>query len=279
MATLAVQRWRLELFYKSTDELAAQLPFLRAQTIKRFNLPNKRNDDDLIGAVQALTSGMDGLDICVHYSVKYNYDRSPAAAAARLEAFYTKLQSCCPPSNKLSLLIVSGGGQKKRFDSISAVQQIAKRYKDPAVPLHVAFNPYLPEGFDQEKERLQKKLATKKVAGIYLQIGTDLQRLREGLRHATALIDSMYTAEGLQRPSIHGSVFLPSARLLAQMRFRPWNGVYLSEEYLSSVEAADRVTRQLMQVYAEFGVVPLVETSVRNGKELSYALDLVQAGQ
>ncbi len=42
-----------------------------------------------------------------------------------------------------------------------------------------------------------------------------------------------------------GSLLIPSKRLLAQMKFRPWKGVFLSEEYLSDVEAADTITRQV----------------------------------
>lgn len=38
-------------------------------------------------------------------------------------------------------------------------------------------------------------------------------------------------------------------RLLAQMRFRPWNGVFLCEEYLGGVEAAEGITRQILQVW------------------------------
>ena len=42
------------------------------------------------------------------------------------------------------------------------------------------------------------------------------------------------------------------------MRFRPWNGVYLDNEaYLSSVEAAEAVTREAMRLYAEYGVETL----------------------
>jgi hypothetical protein len=60
-----------------------------------------------------------------------------------------------------------------------------------------------------------------------------------------------------------GSVFLPSAGLLARMRFRPWSGVFLSPEYLSGVDAAEAATRQLLGVYAEHGVVPIVEAELR----------------
>ena len=41
-----------------------------------------------------------------------------------------------------------------------------------------------------------------------------------------------------------------------------------SEEYLSSVEAAEGVTRQLLGVYARHGVTPLVETEVASEAEM-----------
>lgn len=49
---------------------------------------------------------------------------------------------------------------------------------------------------------------------------------------------------------------------------RPWNGVFLSEEYLGSVEAAEGITRQLLGVYAAAGVVPLLESAVKTEEEL-----------
>ncbi len=254
--------WRLELFFKSNDELAQQVPFLRAHNLTRLNLPNKVQNQDLVGAVKTLaSSGMLGLDICVHYvsgggalpsaagpsagaaaarrparrrlpartppppptgeapprpppsppnptltplpqSVHKNYERSPAGAAAKLDAVYAALQAACPPGASLSLLLVSGSGPKKRYDSVAAVQQLGRRHKQPPVPLHVAFNPYLPEGLGQEKERLRAKLAGGRVAGVYLQIGTDLARLEAALQQLGALMDEVYGAA--PRPAIHG---------------------------------------------------------------------------
>ncbi len=59
------------------------------------------------------------------------------------------------------------------------------------------------------------------------------------------------------------------------MRFRPWNGVFLSEGYLSSVDAAMRVTKKLLAVYAEYDVIPLVETAIRNEAELATLQELL----
>jgi hypothetical protein len=49
-----------------------------------------------------------------------------------------------------------------------------------------------------------------------------------------------------------------------------------SEEYLSGVEAAEQVTRQLLAVYARHGVTPLVETEVTSESELEQLQQLLR---
>ena len=74
-----------------------------------------------------------------------------------------------------------------------------------------------------------------------------------------------------------GSVFVPSKQLLAQMRFRPWNGVFLHDEYLASVDAAESLTAQLLGEYHAAGVVPLVESRVATDAQLQSAMQLLSA--
>ena len=45
--------------------------------------------------------------------------------------------------------------------------------------------------------------------------------------------------------------------------------------YLSGVEAAEAITRQVLQVYRRHGVEPLVESSVTTDVELSHVQDLL----
>ena len=71
---------------------------------------------------------------------------------------------------------------------------------------------------------------------------------------------------------------MPSKQLLAQMKFRPWTGVFLSDEYLSSVEAADAVTVKMLAMYHDAGVVPLVESKVAKAEHLRRAVDLLAQG-
>ena len=64
-------------------------------------------------------------------------------------------------------------------------------------------------------------------------------------------------------------------RLLAQMKFRPWHGVFLSDEYLSSVEAATRITKDLLACYRKHNIVPLLETALRTKKDVDAAHSLL----
>jgi hypothetical protein len=71
---------------------------------------------------------------------------------------------------------------------------------------------------------------------------------------------------------------VPTKQLLAQMKFRPWNGVFLSEHYLSSVEAAESVTAELLHMYHEEDIVPLVESKVATDEQMKHVLQLLATG-
>lgn len=59
------------------------------------------------------------------------------------------------------------------------------------------------------------------------------------------------------------------------MKYRPWNGVFLNDRYLTSVEGAREITRQVLQLYRKYDVVPLVESSISTSAELRQCLDLL----
>ena len=64
-------------------------------------------------------------------------------------------------------------------------------------------------------------------------------------------------------------------RLLAQMKYRPWNGVFLSDKYLSGVEAAEGITASVLELYHQYGVQPLVESNISSRAELRRCHDLL----
>ncbi|KAK9788604.1 hypothetical protein WJX73_005323 [Symbiochloris irregularis] len=75
---------------------------------------------------------------------------------------------------------------------------------------------------------------------------------------------------------IYGSIFIPSKQLLAQQKFRPWSGVFLSKQYLDSVDEARAITVQMLQIYKRYEVTPLVETAVRDAKALRGIMDIFE---
>jgi hypothetical protein len=136
------QQWRLELFFKTQQDLHAQLPFLQRHGITRVNLTNKSNDDQLLQSAALLQANIAGLDLCVHYSLKYNYNRSPAATLSKLQTFHNELQQIFlqaeqEPAESSSqvqqqqqrchVLLISGGGKKKAFDTVTALQQLSQQ--------------------------------------------------------------------------------------------------------------------------------------------------------
>lgn len=193
------------------------------------------------------------------------------------------------------MLIISGGGPKKKVNTVSLLEAIRRSALPPPLPIYVAFNPYLPfpEDLETEKQRLVAKLSSGLVSGVYLQMGTDLARLRAGLEclreaaRAAGFVGGIGgegaaaaagTVLGAKRPRsseerlpVFGSIFLPTPQLLAQMKFRPWNGVFLSDRYLGGVAEAEKISREILDTYREFGVIPLVESRVQKREQLEHA--------
>lgn len=137
-------------------------------------------DEPILDYIEALVSEMPNvkLDVCCHYSLKYQRQAraSPQATADNLLAFLHRLAK--QPGASTSCLVVSGGGKAKHAcDTVFALQHLERMGSNGVPPIHVAFNPYLPAGvaLDEERQRLRRKLKTGLVAGIYLQMGCDLQ--------------------------------------------------------------------------------------------------------
>lgn len=93
--------------------------------------------------------------------------------------------------------------------------------------------------------------------------GSDPAKLTEGLARLKSC------AAGLDRDlQLYGSILLPTKKMLAQFAFRPWSGVVLSREFLSSVSAADDIMLQILRVYAQNNVIPVFESAVVNDADL-----------
>jgi len=136
--------------------------------------------------------------------------------------------------------------------------------------ISVAFNPYYSTDAEKtvERERLVEKLNTGYISIVYLQFGSDVAMLRDSMSFLNEVVDR-------SKVQIFGSVFLPSKQLIARMKFRPWKGLLLSEEFLSGVEPAEAIVKEMLQIYHDFSVAPIIETAFRNDKEAEYMEQLL----
>ena len=213
-------------------------------------------------------------DVCVHYSLKYQARgrgrgkgivEEPAAALDRFCRTLSKTQTAA----KRVLLVT--GSQPRAQDAAAVLESMGsspatRKHAPPSVAIHVAFNPYHPTADMRasELDRLRRKLRSGLVRGVWLQIGSDVSLLVAGLEALRALMNEGRAAGwGIADDvELYGGVFLPSKLLIAQQKFRPWKGVYLSPTYLSSVESARAITVDTLRVFRSYGVVPLVESKL-----------------
>lgn len=262
---------RIELFVKSATELLSSVSFLTSYPLfTNFNIPNKVKSDDTFSTARLIRDQFQNmpLDVCTHYSLKYNSCRNCDDTFLLFEEYITNAQD----SGISKVLLISGGGEKKKANSLKCLQYLQGKKFDTTVynvEIGVAFNPYFAneELMEMEKQRLKDKVSTGLVSHIWLQFGSDSVALRRSLLFLQNL-------EGGDI-KIFGSVMMPSAVLLARMKFRPWSGVFLSERFLSSVDEAVTITREILEVYREFNVEPLVETALRTPKDVDSLASLL----
>jgi deoxyribodipyrimidine photo-lyase len=256
---------RIELFFKDEQELRQRLRFLSSKGVKSFNLVNKTTRDTLQEWVDAIRDEIPDSSVCVHYSAKYNKSRKKDGAISLFQCFMEDMDR---KEGDNDVLLITGSGEKGSFNSLSGLQRIQSPY---STPIAVAFNPFFPTSKDveTEKDRLLGKLATQQVKKVYLQFGTDLQRLRESLGWLAKLRSD-------HDFDICGSIFLPSKRLISQQKFRPWNGVFLNEPFLESEEGARGVVLEMMRLYESYNCEILFEApGVRNEKDMAIVESLL----
>ena len=273
---------RIELFFSSSDELRKRLTFLKSKGVSSFNIVNKSNKDDILESVKIIQEEFqkdgehDVVSICAHYSMKYNKSRKMDGAFLQLKDYVEDMNELNNPKNEI--LLITGSGAKGKLCSLLALQRLQQESisiassSSSSSSMAVAFNPFLPnkQDYEDEKRRLEEKLATGIVSKVYIQFGADLERLQSALQMLTTLKSAATTSSSLtsttcptsKRFEICGSIFLPTKMLIAQQKFRPWNGVFLNDEFLSSPDGAKRIVVQMMRLYEEYSSEILIEAPV-----------------
>jgi len=219
---------RFELSFKNISQLDNKLNFCKLNNLKNINIPCKGiiKKDLFNSTIKYISKNYNEFNVTYHYSLYHQYSKNKKKSYQDFLDFVKNSQT-----NKIyEILLVSGSNKKKNFDSIDALAYL-KEEKNLKVKLGIAYNPYLKKYYSvySERERFERKISTGLINSIWLQFGTDIKVLQN------EVIYLKKTAQ-YKKLNLFGSLLIPSKQFIARFKFRPWKGVYISKEYLSSLE-------------------------------------------
>jgi deoxyribodipyrimidine photolyase len=237
-------KFRIELFFKTATELKDRIRFLSGRGITAYNVVNKNDKDTLMDWYSIIQKEQSNAHVCLHYSLKYN-----KVKRGSVEEHFNRLRTFLKesPANA-EILLVSGSTCTTSWNSLVALEKLKSHSIDRRVA--VAFNPYFPSETERQVEydRLEKKLATGLVSKVYLQFGTDLELLQKALNKLKEY-----------NIPVASSIFLPTKQLIAQQKFRPWKGVFLSETFLQGPDHARPIVVEIIRICNQYNVELAVE--------------------
>ncbi len=252
---------RIEISFKSFDELRKTLAFYQRNNLYKINIPCKNNikKDFLLESIKISKEEFPTIDIIPHFSILHEFKRNRVNT---YDSFLNFLQSV----KKLGcshVLLVSGSQKRSTLDSVTALSMLKETplFFNQYISIGVAFNPYLPEFlFDEEISRLEKKLQSGLVSSIWLQFGTDYKLLKSRIEILFNIISTAYKNNSkISNIMIFGSILIPSREFLARFKFRPWKGVYCSNEFLESTDVANNLVSELLKTYKQYKICPIIE--------------------
>ncbi len=261
---------RIEISFKSLDELRKILFFYQRNKLYKINIPckNSLKKDFLIKSIIISREEFPNIDIIPHFCILHEFKRNRVNTQ---DSFINFLHSLAH-SGCNEVLLISGSQKRSTLDSVTALNFLKDNplLFSQDISFGVAFNPYLPSIlFEEEIIRLEKKLQSGLVSSIWIQFGTDYKLLKNRFEILSNIISA--TTKKYSRISnvmIFGSILIPSKQFLARFKYRPWKGVYCSSEFLESVDFADNLVERLLKTYKQYNIHPIVETSIYSDEHL-----------
>ena len=262
---------RVEISFKDLKQLNSKIDFLLSKDIYKINIPCKGliKKDFLLEVIKYIGSNYKEAEIIYHYSLFHQFSKNQKNSLSDLLKFI----KICREYNNKEILLVSGSRKKKNFE----VTNILNKLRDEDIKLGVAYNPYFIEKNDihLERDNLIKKVNSGLVNSIWLQFGSNLEILNKEIQFIKKIIkDQSYPSKNAIK--LYGSILVPSKQFLARFKFRPWKGVYLSHDFLNSLEISTSITKEIYKLYSENNIAPLVETDCSAIKQFNEVKNLFQ---
>ena len=257
-----INNLRFELSFKNISQLENKLNFCKFNKIKNINIPCKGNikKELFTSTIKYISRNFPELNVTYHYSLYHQYSKNIEKSYQDFFCFLKN--SCC--NRNYEILLVSGSNKKRNFDAINVLTNI-KKEKNLKVKLGIAYNPYLEKYYKvgSERERLKIKISSGLINSIWFQYGTDIKVLKNEVTY-------LKRSEKYKKLNLFGSLLIPSKQFLARFKFRPWKEVYISENFLYSLDEFVDFTRDLVCFYKNNNITPVIETDFSSTEKLKY---------
>ena len=261
---------RVEISFKDLEQLKNKIEFLLDKNIFKINIPCKGliKKDFLLEVVRYIGTNYKEAEIIYHYSLFHQFSKNKNNSLNNLSEFinYTRKY------NNKEILLVSGSRKKKNFEVSTILNEIHNDIK-----FGVAYNPYFIDKDDIsfERENLIKKINSGLVNSIWLQFGSNHKTLCKEIKFIKKIISNK---SNIFKNDIrlYGSIFIPSKQFLARFKFRPWRGVFLSNDFLNSLENSCLTTKEIYKIYCQNNITPLIETECSNIKQFNQVENLLE---
>jgi len=267
---------RIEISFKSLEELHYLLSFYEKNTLYKINIPCKNNlkKEFLLNSIKISREEYPNIDLVPHFSILHEFKRNRINTLNSFVEFLEKVKGFgCK-----EVLLVSGSQKRSTLDSASTLKHLQNNilFSKNDFSIGVAFNPYLPNAlFQEEIVKLNKKLHSGLVRSIWIQFGTDCELLESRIEILKQIILAKKNIFKEFDINFFGSVLIPSKQFLARFKYRPWKGVYCSEEFLNSEEFAFNAVRKLLQIYKKNKICPVIETDVSTQRKISKLMEII----
>ena len=272
-----LNKLRFEISFNSLDQLRLLLSFYQDHNLFKINIPCKSNlkKDLLLSAIKVSREEFPNINIIPHFSIQHQFRRNSQNTLIDLYGFFREIEYLgCK-----DVLLVSGSQKKATLDSLSTLTHISENsFFTKSPKIGIALNLYLPEIlFQEEMLRLKYKLKTNCVSSIWLQFGSDCRVLDKRIKLIkNVILDNIKHNKNKSHISLFGSILIPSNQFLTRFKFRPWKGVYLSREFLNSLQIANLLVLQVLKVYKKHKIIPLIETKTSTEKELNHIISVMK---
>jgi len=254
-----INNLRFELSFKNISQLENKLNFYISNNIKNINIPCKGliKKDFLNETIKYIGENYKNLDVIYHYSLFHQYTRNREHSYMEFLNFIKK----CKSYKNNEILLVSGSNKKKNFEVLDVLRDF-KNEKNLNINIGIAYNPYLQNYFrvSGERVRLEEKLSSRLTKSIWLQFGTDIKLLEKEIIFLKESIFNNSSNSKDNPVKIYGSLLIPSRKFISRFKFRPWKGVFISEKYLNSLDKFYEFTKDLIEIYLDNNICPVIET-------------------